>query len=87
MRIGTFFPMRYLPIVLLGIGISLYVLLFLLVTYPATCANLERLSGGLYTCGLGPGAYLLVFGIGLALFVWLYLLYSALMSSLQYSWE
>lgn len=87
MKIGTFFPMRYLPIVLLGIGISLYILLFLFVTYPATCAQIERLSGGFSTCSLGPGAYILAFAIGLGLVVWMYLLYSALVSSLEFSWE
>lgn len=87
MKLGTFFPLRYLPIVLLGIGISLFTLLFLFITYPSSCAHLEGISNGAFTCDLGPGAYFIVFAIGLSLIVWMYLLYSAMMSSLEYSWE
>ena len=87
MHIATYFPLRYLPIVLCGMGISLFTLLFLFITYPATCEQLALLSGGAFTCGLGPGVYLLGFGIALSIIVWVYLLYSALMSSLEYSWE
>ncbi|OPX74958.1 MAG: hypothetical protein A4E39_00384 [Methanoregulaceae archaeon PtaB.Bin152] len=87
MHIATYFPLRYLPIVLCGMGVSLFTLLFLFVTYPATCAQLALLSGGAFTCGLGPGVYLLGFAIALSVIVWAYLLYSALMSSLEYSWE
>jgi hypothetical protein len=87
MKMGTFLPLRYIPIVFCGIGISLFTLLFLFITYPATCAQLEWLSGGAFRCGLGPGAYILAFALGLSLIVWMYLLYSALMSSLEYSWD
>jgi len=54
MHVATYFPLRYLPIVLCGMGFSLFTLLFLFITYPATCAQLALLSGGAFTCGLGP---------------------------------
>lgn len=87
MKMGTFLPLRYLPIVFLGMGISLFTLLFLFITYPATCSQIEAWSGGAFRCGLGPGAYILAFALGLSLIVWMYLVYSALRSSLEFSWE
>jgi hypothetical protein len=60
---------------------------YLFIQYPYTCAKLEWLPGGAFRCGLGPGAYILAFALGLSLIVWMYLLYSALMSSLEYVGE
>ena len=45
------------------------------------------IDSGAFRCGLGPGAYILAFALGLSLIVWMYLVYSALRSSLEYSWE
>ncbi len=75
--------MRYLPIVLAGLGLSLYTMIFLFITYPSTCTALSQLSGGAITCGIGPGVYILGFALGLCVIVYLYLLYSALMTSLE----
>lgn len=83
MKPDTGNPLLDLPIIVLGIGICVWMLSYIFVEYPATCAKLECMSHGAYTCGLGPGLYIFGFAIVLSLVVFGYLLYSALMRSLE----
>lgn len=83
MNPDTRHPFTDLPLIFLGIAICLWFLWYLFVAYPATCAKYEWMTHGAFTCGLGPGAYILGLGLGLSLIVFGYVLYSALMRSLE----
>lgn len=83
MKSDTVHPLQDLPVIFLGIGVCLYILWHLFIYYPTTCAKYEWMSYGAFTCGLGPGAYILGLAAGLCLIYWFYYLHWCLKKSLE----
>jgi uncharacterized membrane protein len=67
-------PVLWIPLFLVGVGLNISILWYLLITFPFECSRIAAESQGQVTCGLNAGAYLIA-GVSLVILLLLVILF------------